>query len=155
MSCWVHRWIQEDFSSSDESSDEGTPVKDLPGVTLRGRRTRHKNLEVSSDHGGGGGWLVALAGSLKWKKNSFDQILLQVIVDDLLPLRHCPHHLQPRGKPQLVRTDMERIDTMIFLIFLQCTIWVAEGPTADLIFDQRTDLSCLRTDQCWARRSRR
>ena len=39
MSCWVRRWIQEDFSS-DESSDEGTPrVNQLPGVTLRGRCT--------------------------------------------------------------------------------------------------------------------
>ena len=41
---------QEDVSS-DESCYGGTPVKYPPGVTLRGRCTRHRELG-SSDRGG-------------------------------------------------------------------------------------------------------
>ena len=52
--------IQEDVSS-DENCYGGTPVKYPPGVTLRGRCTRHRELG-SSDRGG---WWVVVAGSLK------------------------------------------------------------------------------------------
>ena len=52
--------IQEDVSS-DESCCERTPVKHLPGVTLRGRCTRHRELGCVIRS-----WWVVAGGGWRW-----------------------------------------------------------------------------------------